>query len=115
MVSDRVPSAIGALGRAYALAGRGQEADKLLQELGQLAENRYVSPYGRVLIYLGLGDEKVFEWLDRSCDDRAGWIIYLATDPRFDPLRKDARFRALLQRMQVPLIGAQPACVSVPS
>jgi tetratricopeptide (TPR) repeat protein len=115
VVSDRVPSTIGALGRAYALAGRVQEADKLLQELEHLAESRYVSPYGRVLIYLGLGDEKVFEWLDRSCDDRAGWLMYLATDPRFDSLRTDGRFRALLQRMHMPIIGEPPACVSVPS
>ena len=115
LVSDRVPSAIGALGHAYAVAGRGQEAHKLLQELEQLAKRRYVSPYGRVLIYLGLGDEKVFEWLDRSFDDRVGWLMYLASDPRFDPLRTDGRFRALLQKMHVPLIGEQPASVSVPS
>jgi serine/threonine-protein kinase len=115
LISDRVPSAIGALGHAYALAGRRQEAHKLLEELEQLAKRRYVSPYGRVLIYLGLGDERVFEWLDRSCDDRAGWLMYLATDPRFDPLRTDDRFRRLLHKMHMPLIGAQPACVSVPS
>jgi serine/threonine-protein kinase len=115
LVSDRVPSAIGALGHAYALAGRGQDAHKLLQELEQLANRRYVSPYGRVLIYLGLRDEKVFEWLDRSCDDRAGWLMYLATDRRFDPLRTDGRFRSLLQKMHMPLIVEQPACVSAPS
>jgi TolB-like protein/tetratricopeptide (TPR) repeat protein len=115
LISDRVPSAIGALGHAYALAGRRQDAHKLLEELEQLAKRRYVSPYGRVLIYLGLGDERVFEWLDRSCEDRAGWLMYLATDPRFDPLRSDDRFRRLLDKMHMPVIGAQPACVSVSS
>jgi tetratricopeptide (TPR) repeat protein len=52
-VSDNVPTAIGALGRAYALAGRVSDARQLLDKLDNLARHRYISPYGRVLIYLG--------------------------------------------------------------
>lgn len=115
LLSDRLPSAIGALGHAYALAGRRFDAYQLLQELDELAERRYVSPYGRALIYLGLGDEKVFEWLERSYTDRAGWLIYLATDPRFDPLRTDGRFRSLLQRMNLPPLEQVAGYVSVRS
>src|SRR5690349_12906688 len=54
VLSDRVPTSIGALGRAYALAGRPQESRQLLSELDELARQRYVSPYAKVLIYLGL-------------------------------------------------------------
>jgi TolB-like protein/Tfp pilus assembly protein PilF len=104
-VSDNVPTAIGALGRAYALIGRTKDAHLLLAELDNLAKSRYVSPYGRVLIYLGLGDDKVFDWLERSCNERAGWLMYLATDPRFDPLRKDVRFHSLLERLGLPRIA----------
>lgn len=104
VVSDGLPSAIGGLGRAYALAGRREEAYKLLDELEELERQRYVSPYGRALIFLGLGDDRVFEWLQRSYDDRAGWLMYLATDPRFDPLRPDERFRSLLQSLHLPII-----------
>jgi serine/threonine-protein kinase len=100
-ISDRVPSAIGALGRAYALAGRHAEAYELLKELDELARSRYVSPYGKALIYLGLADEKVFECLEQTCNDRGGWIMYLATDPRFDPLRADRRFRSLLETLHL--------------
>jgi TolB-like protein/Flp pilus assembly protein TadD len=103
-VSDNVPSAIGALGRAYALTGRTRDAHRLLGELDDLAQRRYVSPYGRVLIYLGLGDDKAFEWLDRSCNERAGWLMFLATDPRFDVLRQDARFRLILDRLDLPSV-----------
>ena len=101
-VSDNVPTAIGALGRAYALAGRSADARKLLDKLDALARHRYVSPYGRVLIHLGLKDEQVFEWLERSCNERAGWLMFLATDPRFDPLRHDTRFQSLLERLHLP-------------
>lgn len=110
-VSDNVPTAIGALGRAYALTGRTSDAHRLLDELDNLAQRRYVSPYGRVLIYLGLDDERVFDWLERSYNERAGWLMYLATDPRFDPLRQDARFRSLLDRLGLPSV-AYPATVS---
>ncbi len=102
VLSDRVPTAIGALGRAYALAGRIPDAYRLLHELDDLAHRRYVSPYGKVLIYLGLSDERVFEWLEHSYSDRAGWMMYLATDPRFDPLRSDSRFRSLMERLHLP-------------
>jgi hypothetical protein len=78
----------------------------LLQELDELAQRRYVSPYGRVLIYLGLDDEKVFEWLEHSRNDRAGWMMYLATDPRFDSLRSDTRFRSILERLNLPLLAS---------
>jgi TolB-like protein/Tfp pilus assembly protein PilF len=102
-VSDRVPTAIGALGRAYALSSRRKDAYAVLKELDTLSRSRYVSPYGRVLIYLGLGDDKVFDWLDRSYDERAGWLMYLGTDPRFDSLRADSRFRSLLSRLRLPV------------
>jgi TolB-like protein len=103
-VSDNVPTAVGALGRVYALTGRTRDAHLLLAELDNLAQSRYVSPYGRVLIYLGLGDDKVYDWLERSYNERAGWLMYLATDPRFDPLRKDVRFSSLLERLGLPHI-----------
>jgi tetratricopeptide (TPR) repeat protein len=101
-VSDSVPTVIGALGHAYALAGRPQAAQSLLQELDALEHCRYVSPYGRALILLGLRDEEVFSWLDRSYNERAGWLMYLGLDPRFDPLRGDARFQSLLQSIGLP-------------
>lgn len=103
-VSDSVPTAIGALGHAYALAGRPEAARSLLRELDALGLCRYVSPYGRALILLGLRDEEVFAWLDRSYNERAGWLMYLGLDARFDPLRGDARFQSLLHSMGLPRI-----------
>jgi len=104
VLSEDVATSIGALGRVYALTGRTKEARHLLQELDALAAHRYVSPYGRVLIYLGLGEDRIFEWLNRACNEGAGWLMYLAVDPRFDPLREDRRFQAVLERLHLPVI-----------
>ncbi len=107
-VSEGVAPAVGSLGRAYALMGRTLEASRLLDELDDRARHGYVSAYGRVLIFLGLNDDRVFDWLECACNERAGWLMYLATDPRFDVLRGDARFRSVLERLKLPLI-AYPA------
>ena len=88
------------LGHAYARAGRRDEALLIFEGLNQDSSSRYVSPYDLAIINLGLGEsEAAIEWLDRACDEHAGWMIYLTVDPRLDPLRSDLRFRALLQRV----------------
>ena len=41
--------------------------------------------------------DEAMVWLDRALvEERSGWLVYLAMEPRFDGLREDARFRALL-------------------
>lgn len=102
IVSEGVPSSTGALGRAYALAGRTEDARALLQQLEEQSRSCFVSAYNRVLIYLGLGDERVFEWLEQSYNEHAAWLMYLSTDPRFDSIRADTRFRKLLAKMGLP-------------
>jgi len=51
------------------------------------------------LIALGRDDEAIAS-LERAVERRTGWLPpFLGVDPWFDPLRKDRRFRALLQRI----------------
>jgi hypothetical protein len=37
--------------------------------------------------------------LARACDERTPLVLFLKSDPVFDPMRPDPRFAALLARM----------------
>jgi TolB-like protein/tetratricopeptide (TPR) repeat protein len=88
------------LGHAFGLAGRREEALVILQELQERSRRQYVSPYDFALVYLGLGDqEQALPWLEQACKERLPWMTDLNVDPRFDDLRVDARFQALVRKI----------------
>lgn len=88
------------LGHAHAASGNRPQAERVIEELIRVSNERYISPYYIAMIYAGLGDrEKAFEWLDRAYDDRADYLVYLKVDPRFDPLQSDERFQQMLQKI----------------
>jgi serine/threonine protein kinase/Flp pilus assembly protein TadD len=92
------------LGLAYAKIGRQAEARRLVEEMLSLSHKRYVSPALIAVIQIGLGEKgKAFDSLDKAYQDRSDWMIFLKTDPLFDPLRADPRFGDLLRR-----VGFQP-------
>jgi DNA-binding winged helix-turn-helix (wHTH) protein/lipoprotein NlpI len=81
-------------------ANRRAEAQELLGKLEELAEQQYVSPYERALIYLSQGDhELAFAWLEEALAQHDPWLIWLKVEPRLDPLRADPRFAQLLARV----------------
>jgi len=98
------PSVLGVLARAYGLSGNKMEAEKILDQLKKLSQERYVSAYSFALTYLGLGDkEEELRWLEQSYQDRAGSDIgFIRVDPLLDPLRGDPRFEALAEKI-VPM------------
>ena len=94
------PLMLASLGHAYAIAGRRDEAKKILLRLDDLSRQRYVSAYDKAIIYVGLGEiDQSLEWLQRAYQERSQFMIYLDTDPRLDSLRTDGRFQNLLRRM----------------
>ena len=66
------------LAYAYALAGKKDEARKMLDELKEAAKQRYVSPFSFALIYIGLGDkDQAFEWLNKTFEENPYRIALL--------------------------------------
>lgn len=94
------PMFLAALGHAYALAGKHQEARTVLKNLDDQSKQRYVSAYSRAAIYLALGDANLsFECLEQAYDMRCEMITWLKVDPAFDNVRTDLRFANLLRRV----------------
>jgi serine/threonine-protein kinase len=91
-----------ALGYSYARAGRKAEALGILAEVEKMAEQTYIPPHERAVIYLGLDDkDHAFYWLNKACDERFATMIYLTVDPAFDTLRADPRFDDLARRVNL--------------
>jgi TolB-like protein/Tfp pilus assembly protein PilF len=85
------------LGFTYARMGRAAEARAVLRELTSLSARQYVSPHYFAVILVGLGErEQALSWLEKALADRSWWMTYLMIDPRFDLLRDDPRFAAIL-------------------
>ena len=99
----RSPGALGILGLAYGLAGKKDEATKIVNELLELNERRYVTPAALVFAYTGLGDkDQAFAWMEKSYQERSNFMVYLKTVPLLDPLRSDPRFAELVRRVGLP-------------
>jgi tetratricopeptide (TPR) repeat protein len=78
-------------------------ARSLVAALEERAVREYVSPYSVALIYAGLGEsDRAISWLERACDDRTHWLVFLRVEPMFDSLRVEARFKRLLSRIETP-------------
>lgn len=90
--------------RVYALAGRRQDAVRVLEagEAGARGPNREAA-YDLALIHTALGQkDAAFHWLNVAYDERVYQVIYLRVDPRLDSLRADPRYAALVRRVGFP-------------
>jgi tetratricopeptide (TPR) repeat protein len=91
---------MGQLGRAYALAGRMDEAREVLNKLLELAKKTYVSSLDVAIIYTALGDKPTaLDWLEQAYDERADHLPYMRVNPRLDELREEPRFQRVQENM----------------
>ena len=99
-LSGDSPSYLAQVGVAYAAAGRKAEALSVIDQLQNVARQRYVSSYGLAQVYATLGDRQhAMKWLQSAYDERAVWMAYLNVDPALDSVRSDPRFRELVRQM----------------
>ncbi len=103
-LNRRNAHSVSLLGYAYGCLNDRSHAFRALDELQRLSNGEYVSPADVALVYVGLGDkDRAFEWLHKAYNEHAFTLAFLKLTPRWDPLRSDPRFDALLRQ-----IGLQP-------
>lgn len=97
------PFVLASLAGVYAQAGENAKAQRLLWRVISQMQSRYVCSYEVAAAYIPLRRyDKVYQWLNKAYEDRSDCMIYLQVDPRFDPLRSDSRFRAMVRKMRFP-------------
>jgi eukaryotic-like serine/threonine-protein kinase len=91
------------LGWVYALAGKRNDAVRILEAFNHLPSQTYVDFYQVGAIYAGLGDkDRAFESLEKGYAERSGGMAYIKADPFWDNVRSDPRYADLLRRMGLP-------------
>ncbi|MCJ7717947.1 MAG: FlgO family outer membrane protein [Anaerolineales bacterium] len=91
------------IGYIYGVAGKKKEAQEILDYYLELSKKEFVAPAFIAFIYIGLGEkDKAFEWLEKTYEQREGWVDLLKAAPMYDSLRSDPRFQDLVERMNFP-------------
>jgi TolB-like protein len=94
------PVLLAWLAHARAITGRAHDAQDIVARM--LTQDGYRQHYALAIAYVGLGKiDEAFEELDVACLDRDPLLSHVAVEPRFDHLRGDPRFTALLTRMNL--------------
>ena len=95
------PRTAGELAQGYALSGQRSKAAAILQTLLKRPEEGRPPALAISKIYFALGDkDRGFQWLERSVEEHE-LTLDLKAEPLFDAIRSDARFTALLRRMNL--------------
>jgi len=94
------PVHLAGLARSYALAGNESDARKILVQLDKASKTEYIAPYFFIIIEGALGEkDQAFAWLEKGFNGRDPYLARMRVDVAMDPLRSDARFKALLRRI----------------
>ena len=89
------------LARAYAVARRHADCERVLADMHQTFDRDYAEPFAFATVYAALGrTDDAFHWLERAARARTGFFAtWVNGDPRLDLLRNDSRMTDLLRRV----------------
>jgi serine/threonine protein kinase/tetratricopeptide (TPR) repeat protein len=92
------PTFVAGKGVTLVLAGRREEAEKILADFEERLKTQYVPMASMVQMNIALGHtDEAFRWLEKAADYRASFMLPIKVYPFFDPIRGDPRFTALLE------------------
>ncbi len=96
LVGPNVPT-LASLGYLNGRLGRRGAASSVLKQFDAWKGPVPVSPFHRALVHLGLGaHDAALDELERGLEERTWLLSYLGVGHRWDPLRNEPRYRALL-------------------
>jgi len=109
-MSGGAPFYLGILGHYYARSGATDKVRQIVEQLDQLAGQRYVPPHCFAYIYAGSNEiDRAFDWQAKAYDDGASPFNYFS--PLIENLQSDPRHIAEVQRMQLRAWTNDPALI----
>ncbi|MGB6340484.1 MAG: protein kinase, partial [Candidatus Aminicenantaceae bacterium] len=92
--------ALGWLGWALAHSEKKDEAVKILDRMDEIAKQRYISPFQKALVFLGLErSDEAFEHLQLAYKEREPFLVFFLLDVVPGPIRSDPRCLAILEKV----------------
>ena len=96
----RAPGSLANLGRAYALAGRTDDARAQIAQLQSLGTEDFGVGFDIALIHAALGErEPALAALEQSLTDHSQMVGFINVDLGFDGIRDEPRFRAVVEQL----------------
>lgn len=94
------PRVLAVLGYAYAVAGNTDKAREIINELDALSKQKYVSPFSRGIVYVGLGEnDEALNCLENAYNERSDTMAILQAYPLLDKLKADPGFVELKRKV----------------
>jgi TolB-like protein/Tfp pilus assembly protein PilF len=95
-VSRESPAFIAGIGGCYGASGDSAGALAIVEQLADLATQRYVPAFYTAAVYAGLEDrERALDWLEKAYEERSEAVLYLGVEPLVDNLRSEPRFQRI--------------------
>lgn len=101
--NGRISAYLAELARVYSASGRQDQVERVMAELDDRSrQGDPISPDR--IAYLAAAQGRIddaFRILESARDRRSQNLLWIAVDPRVDPLRKDPRFTALMRSIKL--------------
>ena len=94
------PFLVSTLGFSYGVAGKREEAQKIINRFMEISKKKYFSPMFISRVYAGMGEvDKAIEWMEKAYEERDPAFSLIKSVPSHDYMHSDPRFKALLKKM----------------
>ena len=94
------PIVVSETGYVLGRCGKTVEARDVLDALLQQRDTAFIDPYLIAVVHLGMGfGEEALTWLETAFAQKSGFAVAIHSEPKWDPVRRDPRFTALLDRL----------------
>lgn len=98
--SGGAAAAVMLMGVNHALMGSRTKSEADLQRLATLSQEKYVPAVYFAFIHAALNNvDDAFAWLERACEERSSYLIFLAVQPSMESLRSDSRYLDLVRKI----------------